>query len=88
MADKPFDLAIVGAGMAGCALAGKIAENGVNPTSGEPLNIALFDRGSYFKGRPSPGYGHPLRRQMFTNVTRDFAGSYVKRTGLPPGEKR
>jgi choline dehydrogenase-like flavoprotein len=88
MADKPFDLAIVGAGMAGCALAGKIAENGVNPTSGEPLRIALFDRGSYFKGRPSPGYGHPLRRQMFTNVTRDFAGRYVKRTGLPPGEKR
>ena len=31
MADKPYDLAILGAGQAGCTLAGKIAEHGVNP---------------------------------------------------------
>ena len=45
MADKPYDLAILGAGQAGCTLAGKIAEHGVNPTTGEPLRIALLDRG-------------------------------------------
>ena len=52
MADQPYDLAIVGAGQAGCTLAGKIAENGVNPTTGEPLKIAIFDRGAYlYHGR-------------------------------------
>ncbi len=29
MAEQPYDLAIVGAGQTGCALAGKIAEKGV-----------------------------------------------------------
>jgi choline dehydrogenase-like flavoprotein len=88
MADQPYDLVIVGAGMAGCTLAGKIAEQGVNPSTGEPLKIALFDRGPYFKGRSNPGYGHPIRRQMFTNISNDFRGKYMVRTGLPPGKKR
>ena len=66
MADQPYDLAIIGAGQAGCTLAGKIAQKGVNPTTGEPLKIALFDRGPYFKGKPKPGYGSPERRRMFT----------------------
>jgi choline dehydrogenase-like flavoprotein len=88
MADQPYDLVILGAGQAGCTLAGKIAEHGVNPTTGEPLRIALLDRGPYFKGKPNPGYGHPVRRQMFTNVSLDFRGKYVTRGGLPPGESR
>ena len=88
MAERPYDLAIVGAGQAGCALAGKIAERGVNSRNGEPLRIVLLDRGPYFKGKPSPGYGAPLRRQMFTNISQDFRGRYAFQTGLPPGETR
>jgi len=88
MAEKPYDLAILGAGQAGCTLAGNIAEKGVHPTTGEPLKIALLDRGAYLKGKPNPGYGHPIRRQMFTNVSLDFAGRYSQMTGLPPGKKR
>ncbi len=88
MAERPYDLAIVGAGQAGCAVAGKIAESGINSTNGEPLRIVLLDRGPYFRGKPSPGYGAPLRRQMFTNISQDFRGRYAFQTGLPPGETR
>ncbi|MDA2934621.1 hypothetical protein MYX82_09800 [Acidobacteria bacterium AH-259-D05] len=45
VAERPFDVAIVAAGQAGCTLAGRIAEKGVNPSTGEPLRIAVFDRG-------------------------------------------
>ncbi len=85
MADQPYDLAIVGAGQAGCTLAGKIAENGVHPTTGEPLKMAVFDRGPYFKGKGNPGYGHPLRRQMFSNVSLDLGRRYAYRSGLRAG---
>ncbi len=88
MAEQPYDLAIVGAGQTGCALAGKIAEKGVNPKTGEPLKIALFDQGPYLKGKSDPGYGAPLRRQMFTNLNTGFAGSYRVRYTAPPGAKR
>ena len=88
MADQPYDLAIVGAGQAGCTLAGKIAENGVNPTTGEPLKMAVFDRGPYLKGKGNPGYGHPVRRQMFSNVSLDHGRRYAYRTGLRGGGKR
>ncbi len=88
MADQPYDLAIIGAGQAGCTLAGKIAQNGVNPATGEPLKIALFDRGPYFKGKPNPGYGSPERRRMFTNISQEFRNRYVSRSGPPPGAKR
>ena len=70
--DQHYDLIIVGAGMAGCILAARIAEKGVNPRNGEPLKIALLDWGPYLKGAPRPGYGHPTRRQAFTNVMSDF----------------
>ena len=88
MADQPYDVAIVGAGQAGCTLAGKIAEKGVNPTTGEPLKMAVFDRGTYFKGKGMPGYGHPVRRHMFTNVSLDHGRRYSYRTGLRPGGTR
>jgi succinate dehydrogenase/fumarate reductase flavoprotein subunit len=42
MQDQNYDLIIVGAGMAGCILAARIAENGINPRNGEPLRIALL----------------------------------------------
>lgn len=70
--EKHYDLIIVGAGMAGCILAARIAENGINPRNGEPLRIALLDWGPYLKGTPKSGYGHPVRRQAFTNVIGDF----------------
>lgn len=88
MVERPYDLVIAGAGMAGCIVAARIAEKGVNPKTGEPLRIALLDRGPYIKGEPRPGYGSPLRRQMFTNVTLDFAGKYLTNPGLPPGAQR
>ncbi len=81
MADQPYDLVIVGAGMAGCTLAGKIAEQGVNPSTGEPLKIALFDRGPYFKGRSNPGYGHPIRRQMLPTSPTTFGESIWSEPG-------
>ena len=68
MAVKRYDVAIVGAGFSGPILAAKIAEDGVNPKTGERLKIALLDAGPYFKGAPRPGYGSPLRRKVFTNL--------------------
>ena len=58
--------------MAGCILATRIAEKGVNPNTGERLKIAILERGPYFKGDPRPGYGIPLRRKMFTNISHEF----------------
>lgn len=68
-----YDLIIVGAGMAGCILAARIAENGINPRNGEPLKIALLEWGPYLKGAPKPGYGHPVRRRAFTNIAPEFS---------------
>ena len=72
MADKNYDLIIVGSGMAGFLLAARIAEKGVNPRNGEPLHVALVERGPYLPGTPRPGYGVPERRQLFTNITSEF----------------
>ncbi len=72
MADKNYDLIIVGSGMAGFLLAARIAEKGVNPRNGEPLHVALVERGPYLPGTPRPGYGVPERRRLFTNITSEF----------------
>ncbi len=69
MADKTYDLIIVGSGMAGFLLAARIAEKGVNPRNGEPLHVALVERGPFLRGTPRPGYGVPERRRLFTNFT-------------------
>ena len=63
-----YDVVIVGAGFGGGILAARIAERGVNPRTGEKLRIALMDMGPYLKGDPRPGYGIPLRRQMYVNL--------------------
>ena len=88
MADKPYDLAVVGADTGGCIMAAHIAQNGVHPTTGEPLRIALLDLVPYFGRAPRPEYGEPERRKMFTNVTADFGRRYRTRRGVPPREAR
>jgi len=72
MASENYDVIIIGGGMAGCILATRIAENGVDPETGERPKVAMLERGPYFKGLPRPGYGIPLRRKMFTNITHEF----------------
>ena len=72
MADKNYDLIVVGSGMGGFLAAARIAEKGVNPQNGEPLHVALVERGPYLSGTPRPGYGVPKRRQLFTNITSEF----------------
>ena len=68
MAESHYDVAIVGAGFSGPILAAKIAQHGVHPQTRDKLKVALIEAGPYFKGAPRPGYGSPLRRQMFTNM--------------------
>ena len=77
MPEAKYDVAIVGAGFSGPILAAKIAEKGVNPQTGDRLTVALIEAGPYFKGAPRPGYGSPLRRQMFTNLEDGYAGTYL-----------
>lgn len=72
MAEKTYDLIVVGSGMAGFLLAARIAEKGVNQRNGEPLRVALLERGPYVRGTPKSGYGIQERRRMFTNITREF----------------
>ena len=68
MPQASYDVAIVGAGFSGPMLAANIAEKGVHPKTGDRLKVALVEAGPYLKGTPRPGYGHPVRRQRFTNL--------------------
>ncbi|TDI17210.1 MAG: GMC family oxidoreductase [Acidobacteria bacterium] len=71
--DETFDVIVVGAGTAGTVVASRIAENGINPSSGDRLKVGLFEGGPYYlKGGPlRPGVGDPVRRQMITNIRAD-----------------
>lgn len=51
----PYDLVVVGAGVAGIIVAAKIAQQGVNPKTGGPLRMALLERGPYSE-RGSPAW--------------------------------
>jgi len=68
-----LDVLVIGGGMGGCIVATRLAEHGVHPETGEPLRIAILERGPYFKGDrdPRPGYGVPFRRKLFTSVAQD-----------------
>ena len=68
MADKTYDVAIVGAGFSGPILAANIAEKGVKPGTGERLRIALIEAGPHMEGAHRPGYGAPARRERITNL--------------------
>lgn len=65
-----YDVVVVGAGSAGCIVAARIAERGVNPRTGDRLRIALIEGGPYYfkGGPPRPGYGDPERRRRITNI--------------------
>ena len=80
----PYDLVVVGAGMAGLTAAARIARAGVNPRTGGRLRVALIERGPYLEGEPRPGYGHPLRRRMFTNIMSEFRERNRYRMGVYP----
>ena len=77
MADKKYDVAIVGAGFSGPILAAKISEKGVNPRNGDRLRIAMIDAGPYYQGSPRPGYGSPLKRRVFTNLEDEYEEAYL-----------
>src|SRR3990167_3012170 len=70
--EKTYDVIIVGAGFAGAIVAAKLAKEGVNPTNGERLKIALMEGGAYYKGKPKWGYGIPSRRLLYTNISQDM----------------
>lgn len=79
--EKLYDVIVVGAGFTGSIVAAKIAREGVNPSNGERLKVALIEAGPYYKGKPQWGYGIPLRRQMFTHIPQDMKQG--ERAGRP-----
>ena len=46
--DETFDVIVVGAGTAGTVVASRIAENGINPSTGDRLKVGLFEGGPYY----------------------------------------
>ncbi|MBI4482087.1 MAG: GMC family oxidoreductase [Acidobacteria bacterium] len=70
--EKLYDALVVGAGFAGAVVAAKIAQEGVDPTNGERLKVALIEGGPHFKGKPKWGHGIPSRRQLFTHIPQDM----------------
>lgn len=62
-----YDVIVLGGGTAGCLVAGRLAERGMNPKTGDRLRVALIEGGDDWTVRDqglNPGYGNPLRRQM------------------------
>jgi len=84
---RNYDVVIVGGGTAGCILAAKLSEKGVNPATGQRLRIAVIEAGAYLRGEPKPGHGIPLRRQMYTNIPQDirFGRNFVTPQGRGRG---
>jgi choline dehydrogenase-like flavoprotein len=69
MAAREYDLIVVGAGMAGIIAAARIAEQGINPSSGDRLRVALLEAGPHvLRGTPRPGYGDPQNRRMIPQI--------------------
>ncbi len=66
-----YDVLVVGGGTAGCIVAGRIAERGINPKTGDRLRVAMIEGGDDWTVRDpaiTPGVGQPIRRRMITYV--------------------
>jgi len=66
-----YDVIVIGGGTAGCIVAGRLAEQGMNPKTGDRLRVAVVEGGDDWTIRDPglrPGYGYPIRRQMITNI--------------------
>ena len=64
-----YDVIVLGGGTAGCIVAGRLAERGMNPKTGDKLRVALIEGGDDWTIRDpglNPGYGNPIRRLMTT----------------------
>ena len=85
MANEYYDAVVVGGGTAGCIVAGRLAERGVNPQTGDRLKIAMIEGGSDWTIRDPgirPGYGYPIRRKMVANM---IPGDETSAEAVGPG---
>ena len=72
-----YDVVVVGGGMAGCIVAGRLAERGMNPKTGDRLRVVMIEAGDDWTVRDPglrPGYGSPIRRSMIPNINYDPLG--------------
>ena len=66
-----YDVIVLGGGTAGCIVAGRLAERGLNPKTGDRLRIAMIEGGDDWTIRDPgvrPGHGYPIRRRMITKI--------------------
>lgn len=67
-----YDVLVVGGGTAGCVVAGRLAERGINPKTGDRLRVAMIEGGDDWTIRDPalrPGYGQPERRRRISNIS-------------------
>src|SRR5262249_3545545 len=66
-----YDVIVLGGGTAGCIIAGRLAERGINPKTGDRLKVAMIEGGDDWTIRDPgirPGYGSPIRRRYISNI--------------------
>jgi GMC oxidoreductase/gluconate 2-dehydrogenase subunit 3-like protein len=66
-----YDVIVLGGGTAGCMIAGRLAERGINPKTGDRLRVAMIEGGDDWTIHDPgvrPGYGYPVRRRMITKI--------------------
>lgn len=66
-----YDVIVLGGGTAGCIVAGRLAERGMNPKTGDKLRVAMIEGGDDWTIRDpaiKPGYGGAIRRRMISNI--------------------